>query len=234
MKIKILFAAGFIALGGSAATCSPASATLIDVIYKGFVANGTPDYIGLFGPPGADLTGDAFTATFAMDTSKGNSLFTPTETLIEGGTVYSIDSPMIWASLQINGKTETISGEGNGAVQTLLGASWAANQQSHFAADGTNSMLLYVTDANGASVGNIPFTIDVPLVFPFDSSDVGGGSAYFHNGDLATSLDLGPTELIYQYPSVGVPEAATWAMLMVGFSGLGALGYRKARIIRSA
>ncbi len=78
MNARVLIATGFLGLATSFGACATASATLIDVIYKGVVKDGV-DGIGLFGPAGADLTGDAFVATFNMDTSKGNNLSTPTE-----------------------------------------------------------------------------------------------------------------------------------------------------------
>jgi hypothetical protein len=77
MKMIVSAAAFAVAMG----TCASASATIIDVIYKGSVIEGSgPDDLGLFGAVGGSLVGDAFIATFEMDTSKGNNLSTPTET----------------------------------------------------------------------------------------------------------------------------------------------------------
>jgi hypothetical protein len=86
-----------------------------------------------------------------------------------------------------------------------------------------------VINANLASVGNIPFTIDVPLTFNFDSSVSGGGEAFFKIGATGTSLSLSPTHLIYRYPSSDrvVPERPNWATMLLGFLGLGYAGYRK-------
>jgi hypothetical protein len=237
MNARLLIATGFFGLATSFGACATASAALIDVIYKGVVSNGgsSPDEIGLYGPAGADLTGDAFTATFNMDTSKGAPLFTATENYIHGGTTYGIESPIIKATLEINGKSATIDGSVNGSVQAFLGQSGVPNQQSHYVADANgNSLLLYVTDANSSSVGNIPFTIDIPLDFNFGSSEIGGLFAQFHSGGLATALDLSSTELIYQYPSAdggggAVPEPSTWALMLLGFVGLSAFGYRRTR-----
>ena len=92
MNARLLIATGFFGLATSFGACATASATLIDVIYKGAVKDGT-DGIGLFGPAGADLTGDAFVATFNMDTSKGNNHSVPAENLIEGGTVHGWTAP---------------------------------------------------------------------------------------------------------------------------------------------
>ena len=224
----IVSAAAFAAAMG---TFAPASATIIDVIYKGSVIEGSgPDDLGLFGAVGGSLVGDAFIATFEMDTSKGNNLSTPTENLIEGGIAYGVDSPMLKATLEINGMTADVGIGTSGTVQSFLGQPGVANQQTHIV-QGTNLMLLNVSDASGASVGNIPFTIDVPLTFTLDSSDTGFGQANFSSSGITTALSLSPTQLIYQYPSPdgAAPEPSTWAMMLLGFAGLGYAGYRKAK-----
>jgi hypothetical protein len=60
MKMIVSAAAFAVAMG----TFAPASATIIDVIYKGSVIDGSgPDDLGLFGPVGGSLVGDAFVAT---------------------------------------------------------------------------------------------------------------------------------------------------------------------------
>jgi PEP-CTERM motif len=232
MNARLLIASGFFALATSFGACAPASATLIDVIYKGVVKGA--DGAGLFGPAGADLTGDAFVATFNMDTSKGFPLFTATENYIHGGTAYGIESPMIKATLEINGKSATIDGSDNGSVQSFLGYPGVANQQNHQVSDATGNVNLGVINASFASVGNIPFTIDVPLDFVFTASELGWGTALFHSGNLGTGLDLTPSELIYQYPSTdggggAAPEPSTWAMMLLGFVGLSVFGYRRKR-----
>jgi len=227
MKMIVLAAAFAAAMG----TFAPASATIIDVIYKGSVLEGSgSDDLGLFGPVGGSLVGDAFIATFEMDTSKGNNLSTPTENLIEGGIAYGVDSPMLKATLEINGMTADVGIGTSGTVQSFLGQPGVANQQTHIV-QGTNLMLLNVSDASGASVGNIPFTIDVPLTFTLDSSDTGFGQANFSSSGITTALSLSPTQLIYQYPSPdgAAPEPSTWAMMLLGFAGLGYAGYRKAK-----
>jgi hypothetical protein len=192
------------------------------VIYKGSVLDGSgPDDLGLFGPAGASLVGHSFVATFEMDTSKGIPRFTATENYIHGGSLYGVDSPMVSATLEIDGKTADVGTGLSDSVQSFLGQPGVANQQSHAASSASNSILLDVINASSASVGNIPFTIDAPLTFNLDSSVVGGGEAFFNVGAMSTSLSLAPTHLIYQYPSPKgvVPQRSNLATMLLGLVG---------------
>jgi hypothetical protein len=194
------------------------------VIYKGLVLDGSgPDDLGLFGPAGASLIGHAFVATFEMDISRGIPRFTATENYIHGGSLYGVDSPMVSATLEIDGKKADVGTGLSDSVQCFLGQPGVANQQSHTASSSSNSILLDVVSASPASVGNVPFTIDVPLAFRFDASVIGGGEAFFNVGALSTSLSLGPTQLIYQNPSPRevVPQRSNIAMMLLGLVGRG-------------
>jgi hypothetical protein len=199
------------------------------VIYKGSVIDGSgTDDLGLFGPAGASLVGDTFVATFEMDTSRGLPRFTATENHIHGGRLYGVDSPMMSATLEINGRKADVGTGLSDSVQSFLGQPGAANQQSHAASCASNSILLDVINASLAPVGIIPITIDAPLTFDFDSSVIGGGEAFFNLGTLSTALSLSPTQLIYRHPSPDgiVPAPLSRAMRLLELVGL---GYRKVK-----
>jgi hypothetical protein len=194
------------------------------VIYKGFVLDGSgPDDLGLFGPAGARLIGHSFVATFEMDTSKGVGRFTATENYIHGGSLYGVDSPMLSATVELDGKIADVGTGLSDSVQSFLGQPGVANQQIHTASSRSNSILLDVISASPAFPGNIPFTIDIPLAFSFNASVIGGGEAFFNGGPISTSLSLGPTQLIYQYPSSRgvVPRRSNLAMRLLGLVGRG-------------
>ena len=177
-----------------------------------------PDDLGLFGLSGASLIGHSFVATFEMDTSKGIPLFTATENYIHGGSLHGVDSPMLSATLEIDGKRADIGTGLSDSVQSFLGQPGVANQQNHAASSANNSILLDVISASPASTETIPFTIDIPLTFNFDAAVIGGGEAFFNVGAISTSLSLGPTQLIYQSPSPHeiVPQRSSLAVRLLG------------------
>jgi hypothetical protein len=52
------------------------------------------------------------------------------------------------------------------------------------------------------------------------------------SGTVLTAVDLSSTSGIKEakhFEVSGVPEASTWALMLVGFAGLGFAGYRKTR-----
>ena len=56
----------------------------------------------------------------------------------------------------------------------------------------------------------------------------------FNEGGLVVPLSsigiTGTAEILYTYtPTAAVPEASTWAMMLIGFAGLGFAGYRRSR-----
>ncbi len=53
-------------------------------------------------------------------------------------------------------------------------------------------------------------------------------------GDIESPPGAFPTDLIFTATLTVVPEPSTWAMMMLGFAGLGFTGYRKARSGRTA
>ncbi len=50
-----------------------------------------------------------------------------------------------------------------------------------------------------------------------------------HTSGAFLSLNLETSGVVITPPTSGVPEVSTWAMLLVGFAGLGLAGYRQSR-----
>jgi hypothetical protein len=227
MKATLLCAA---ALAAAAGLCAPASATIVNAEWTGTITFGF-DALGIFGPADADLSGLEFTADFLYDTSLGTTLYSsPTGTWLEGGPGVASggQSPISKASMTINGFTSTF-------VPDLVGQIIATNGQPNIVNeifDNAESsvgeqILLDMSNSFSQISGSIPGTIDVPLTYTLGPNDTGGGNALFGGGP--DSFNLSPVTVTYTIPSIGpgVPEPATWAMILVGFAGLGYAGFRR-------
>jgi hypothetical protein len=227
MHSKLICTVGALGLCGTIAT---ASATIVDVNYAGTVHDGT-DGAGIFGPVGGDLSGKSFSLDFLFDTNKGVDSSNPvTLYSVYGGTGYSTQSPALGTTLEIDGVKSKIY-DGN-VVGQLLGANGnngAVNQQYHQSLDSkSDSIYAGVYNTADSITGDIPATIDVPFSFVFSQIDTGFGYATLFDGVNATTANLTPTTLTYSIPATStVPEPSTWALMLVGFAGLGWAAYRR-------
>jgi hypothetical protein len=105
----------------------------------------------------------------------------------------------------------------------LLGSTW----QQGFAAAGSNAF----TFPDG-SVPGLGFSAQTPPYVDtfYQAFATVVGKSYTYSFDYANNTGgngLSPSELIATASSV--PEASTWAMLLIGFAGLGFAGYRVRR-----
>jgi hypothetical protein len=141
--------------------------------------------------------------------------FTATATesfvLVQGYQVNDIET--------VSNNMVTLSGGG----PNLLGSTW----QQGFAAIGSNSFTFPdgTVPGLGFSAINPP---DVDTFYQAFATVV--GQSYTYSFDYANNTGgtgLSPSELVATASSV--PEASTWAMLLLGFAGLGFAGYRVRR-----
>jgi hypothetical protein len=114
----------------------------------------------------------------------------------------------------------TISGGG----PNLLGLTW----QSAFAALGSNSY----TFNDGTPVPALGFAAQNPpnvdTFYQFFATVP--GKSYTYSFDYSNNTSgLGATPSLLVATARSVPEASTWAMLLLGFAGLGFAGYRARR-----
>jgi hypothetical protein len=70
------------------------------------------------------------------------------------------------------------------------------------------------------------------ILDPANGFQGNGGSTYanfFFSGDEVSKVQFNSTAVAFEFDNIasGVPEASTWAMMILGFLGLGFLGYRK-------
>ncbi len=170
-------------------------------VYEGY------DYTGVFGSAGADLTGDAFTADFYIDTSKGTEGYSPGDyDEVQGGS-YLGDSTPVSASLEISGVKYYFPGDYKGFAATGL----AYSGVDAFVSDDDDSSVAASSSGDG-----YPLTIG-------QSFSVSG-----NDGNGFTIINQASGELIVNnITSTGVitsaaPEPSAWALLIagIGVSGL--------------
>jgi hypothetical protein len=117
----------------------------------------------------------------------------------------------------------------SGGGPNLLGSTWG----SKFAAVGSNSY----TFNDGTPVPALGFAAqDPPYMDTFyQTFATVPGDSYtysFNYWNNTTGFGAAPSQLVVTFTSV--PEASTWAMLLLGFIGLGFAGYRVRRSAVSA
>jgi hypothetical protein len=211
------------ALAAGVLAAGSANAAIVTLTYTGTVADGGTDVSGAFGAMGADLSGDAFTAVFTFDTDEGTLVarnappvtsLTLAGGLIEGLPTFS--SPGV-ASLTVNSVTETFGND--------LGSDYFAQVVSgefQFGADVFSSttspfgIVSVGSDGPGLSL-NTPYSGPV-----CDQQCVVIGGVPTLN---ITHLDL-TIEGSFANPTI--PEPATWALMLLGFSLTGAALRRRA------
>jgi hypothetical protein len=233
MKPGKLIAGAVIALAITALGAGAAGAAIVISTYTGTVASGTD-------LSGANLTGDTFTAVYTTDTT------TPalqesdaTHTAIYGGAAFGVPSPASATITFSNGSSASFSGLWDAEAAQGLNDPFLGYQIYNLSEDTSGSSYLdsqiystthaFTTSANYAS----PFSYTVDPAF---DSFTGDGSI-LNIGDI----EGGGWDSILAIDSVSVtvdgvgavPEPATWAMVLVGFFGLGAV-LRDARGKRAA
>ncbi|WP_372785205.1 PEPxxWA-CTERM sorting domain-containing protein [Phenylobacterium sp.] len=212
------------------ALAGQANAAIMMATYTGTIAgNATLDTAGVFGTAGADLSGAAFTTTYLYDTTLGGFIpfgnaaqlgfyreGGPGIVPVFGSLAAGPTSPMTSASLVINGVTLSIGGDFAG-LDTRSLATISTDNIAHGAADSTSTWFL----------DNIFDLVDVPTgdnanFSGSDPSDSSTARAQFHDINLnLTGLDRTiAITCVSNCPAV--PEPSTWAMMLVGFLGLGA------------
>ena len=231
MKTKFLGAAAVLAALGLA---SPASATLVDVTYWGTVFAGY-DQTGVFGSPGADLTGNSYVAHYVFDTTQGFTYSSPTQNYVIGGTGYGVASPLVSASVTVGGQTVTIAGDVAEIAGYNDGSSFS--QQFHYAGLFTNDGITEVDNYSENSIYNYGDAIPSSLTGPFTYNTAAGDGTYGYvlistydygtgNYDTYTYADASITRLTVG-PAGSVPEPSTWALMGVGFAVLAIFGVRR-------
>jgi hypothetical protein len=165
------------------------------------------------------VNGDPFAVTFSLVVSGGNAI--SGSGTISGGGLASPESLTL-----ITLASPGVENDGGG----LLG------YRSNDGTDWFNADTAVPIDGNGLIFAMGPGPVGVGTSQQFDIYSVGPNS---YDGGLFGSAQAGvaPHEYAYNIPLNGgvapVPEPSTWAMLMVGFGGLGFAAFRKGQRARA-
>jgi hypothetical protein len=197
--------------------CAGAQAAIIDVTYTGTIYNSfSTDGAGMFGTAGASLAGQAISVTYTYDTSLAPIQHNPNpvsnQTL--SGATTAID-------ITINGITQTFtsffsslalnynSGVGQSRVQ----------HEAFFDNSGVNYISMQLVD-------NVNGALPIDLTAPYDVTSLTTGTGFFRLGNGTQAL-FQPTHVTAVEIAAAVPEPSTWAMMILGFAGVGFIAYRR-------
>jgi hypothetical protein len=230
MNIKLVSLVAAVAMLGGV---SQSSAAIMDVTYTGTVSTGW-DNLGLFGTKGANLTGKSWVATYTFDTSCNACTLHQTsyDSWVIGGSSYILfnsatTSPVLSSMITINGVGKAVDG-------SYLGEDRANHEvpgeQYHYAANSGPGQTETLKNSIRNFSALFPASINTPFTHTVGANDIGYANYYlnYHNGlsgnDIYANL---ATLTVSPHVVAAVPEPSTWAMMLLGFAGVGFAAYRK-------
>lgn len=208
---------------GAVALAAPASAYVMVASFTGTVGTMTQTLGAAFAPQGTSLTGDPFTAVYVFNSDATGVVTTPTSLDVKGGICCFNSAPISSALLTINGVSRQLGHGGSpepfdSEIRYDVGAGTVFFQAGRN--DAIDSNLIFNMTGSG-----IPLSLSTPFTLSQDA-----GNSLFRWEDIAFGIDraqLIPTSLTVVRT---VPEPATWAMMLLGFLGLGAALRRRRAI----
>jgi hypothetical protein len=222
-------------LCGSAASIAD---QVVDYIYVGTVATATSsqDGIGLFGPAGASLAGDSFTARFRFNLSAGahleGTVFGPFNDGVPGDPAGG--SPLVSASLTINGRTTPMYGGGWSQVTATPDCCFSLSVQAAPSEplQGTMAMDTELGGTTAFPLGGL----DVPgiwysandvdryyIIYTTGSFGITVNSVTSHGNLVAATLtiaDVPVSPLSLACPSATAPEGTPYNSMLSATGGL--------------
>jgi len=200
-------------LAGSAASAAVEVAT-----FTGTVSN-SQNFTGEFGTAGS-LNGDSFVLTYTYDTSIGARTTTATkDELLSGAS--NVEPPSVRAELTINGTGQSFVGENYGLAMAQPGALQFEAQDCAPTPEPCADFNNYVTML--ANPAGSPASLEalIPLA---GATGTGEFSlvTYDPESQLYAHYAYGELDVASVALAPGVPEPATWAMMLVGAGLIGA------------
>lgn len=228
-----------ILLASALLAATPAQAATYIITYQGTVSGGSDS--GIFGGSGNSLVGLDFTAVYmltdplpgALSVSDGSTYATT-----YGGSGYSAPSP-VSATLTINGITQAVSGDYLGQAFQFNNRDGSLDEVYHHSLDRTvingynrdNYIQNQIYSNSNDFLSSIDYTS--PLSYTVQAGDNWYGSFQFYAPDGSYTIgSLKSTSVTIAALAGGVPEPATWALMILGFGAVGGVLRQQRRKVR--
>jgi hypothetical protein len=224
---------------GLAIAAGPASANIMSATYTGAFYAGV-DVTGVFAAPGTDMTGTSFVFNFVYDTAAGNVIpYIGGQALLTGG-----GAPMLSSTLTVLGKTVSPSGlNGYYSMAASIVPDYPDPSSPYngsfcnFASAESGSQLVACMNTNDALPGDLdtPFVATAADTYPgfADAGFPGGGGPFNHFQLYGQPMTLEVVKLSDSL-APGVPEPATWSLMILGFGATGSrLRRRRERLAQA-
>lgn len=212
MNLRTALAGAVLAAGISSA----ASAAIVTTTYEGTVIEGW-DYAGLIGDAGTDFTGLSFTAVFVIDTS----INLVTDTSNPSKPLQKVDAdlfggtPFVNAYILLNGETLIIPSPASfGAL--VVGGGEVAHDTDNFDTPAAFNFRL----RSPLVPANFDVEYDLLATDDFISELFLYSDATGDITDFYVALDINRA---FNTVTGGIPEPTTWALMILGFGGAGAM-----------
>ena len=206
----------FVAVLTGIISSGPASADIVQVTATGAVS-------GIFGTGvfGAAI-GDQFSVVYTFDTSLGTPNLKNSSTLED--LIFNGGSPSgSTAMVTLDGHTMTLLGSYSGAISGYN--SGTASESFQQVVDGKGGPTLW-TDFYNPTAGIMPASVTTNFGHKCISGDFCNGFLYVNSTDGIQIANL-TVSLVDLSTTAAVPEPSTWAMMILGFAGIGFMAYRR-------
>jgi hypothetical protein len=222
---RSILAAGLCLAVGGVAHAERFTAT-----YTGTLADGF-DLTGMFGVPGADLTGAGYVATFTYDSALAGHHTTGIDSggLYErafGGSYDGTGNPMVDSSITVGGVTIDLRPRYFGEADVFFTDFAQEASEELGRSDGMESDS--AIEALAHAPGGIPATVDATV--PTEPAVLLGFFQIYVHLDATDDypvLTYGDFDHAMGTFSVSVPEPGAWALMVAGFGGIGAAMRRR-------
>jgi hypothetical protein len=237
MNIKwVCLVAGMALIGG----VPQASADIVTITYTGYVNPGALDINNVFG--GGNLTGTSYVAKYTFDSSIGIPFSNGIANTVTGGSGYGAPSPLLSGTVTINGVGHAMPlGYTDQMYAYNDGGSAQVQHEGRFYENAggiitENQVFNRITNNTTPPFTTLlPLSLTAPFTYTLDANDGYNASVYFskvvnQSGIFLDYVNLTATLTSFEIsdPSVGaVPEPSTWAMMILGFAGIGFMAYRR-------